>query len=218
MAGKRGRPPKKSPHSSNKQPSTPSRDVFDSQMFDLTQIDEDDLAEIGNLSPKQAQLWLKNLDLLRQRIKGKSVVLDDTGKDLSIDQKKDSGEPSNLSLNKDSVGKFDPHSDQTSLSDTGTVPEENISSAVEVVTSVLGEGAPLMKPVPNVNDKPQEEEGWTTVTRTRSAQKPLLDINKASFSDIHKKEKALNQQLENIQLQIQQTPLDASLHAQERIE
>ncbi|KAK7255466.1 hypothetical protein RIF29_28876 [Crotalaria pallida] len=76
MPKKRGRPQKNTPQSSSKQHDKPARDTFEPQTFDISQIDEEDLVEIDNLSPKQAEVWLKNLDVLRDRIKGKSAIVE----------------------------------------------------------------------------------------------------------------------------------------------
>ncbi|KAK7267673.1 hypothetical protein RIF29_20351 [Crotalaria pallida] len=72
MPKKRGHPPKNTPQASSNQQANPSRDAIDPQAFDIMQLDEEDLQEIDNLSPKQAVVWLKNLDVIRDRIKGKN--------------------------------------------------------------------------------------------------------------------------------------------------
>ncbi|KAK7255774.1 hypothetical protein RIF29_29193 [Crotalaria pallida] len=73
MARKRGRPPKTPSSSGKKPPSKPQDTIDDQPRLDLNQLDEDDLEEIDNLTPKKAEALLKNLDLLREKIKGKTM-------------------------------------------------------------------------------------------------------------------------------------------------
>ncbi|KAK7260388.1 hypothetical protein RIF29_26392 [Crotalaria pallida] len=71
MARKRGRPPK-TPSSSNKK-SQEKQSLKDDGNFcvDLSLSDEETLEEIDNLSPKKAEILLRNLETLRVRIEGK---------------------------------------------------------------------------------------------------------------------------------------------------
>ncbi|KAK7243349.1 hypothetical protein RIF29_38142 [Crotalaria pallida] len=69
MARKRGRPPK-SPSPSSTEDLSKTSPV--SQLHDIEILDEDDMADIDNLSPKQAEVLLKNMEAIRSRIKGKS--------------------------------------------------------------------------------------------------------------------------------------------------
>ncbi|KAK7267604.1 hypothetical protein RIF29_20282 [Crotalaria pallida] len=89
---KRGRPSKNATPSSSKQPTTTPRETPDPLTFDLSQLDDEDLIEIDNLTPKQIEAWLKNLDLLRDRIKNKSV--DAAGTDVSNDKGNNGGNSS----------------------------------------------------------------------------------------------------------------------------
>ncbi|KAK7275572.1 hypothetical protein RIF29_16691 [Crotalaria pallida] len=110
MPKKRGRPPKSTSPSTSK---TPTRDVLSTQALDMSQIDDDDFAEIDNLTPKQAKAWLKNLDVLREKIKGKSVVAEDQSKAASYSKNKDLVEEANPhvdhanTLNEAGIGKID---------------------------------------------------------------------------------------------------------------
>ncbi|KAK7289722.1 hypothetical protein RIF29_03587 [Crotalaria pallida] len=40
---------------------------------DFSQLDDDDLEDIENLSPKQAELWMQKIDILRAKIKEKAT-------------------------------------------------------------------------------------------------------------------------------------------------
>ncbi|KAK7290016.1 hypothetical protein RIF29_04121 [Crotalaria pallida] len=74
MARKKGRPPKSpSPHPSPKTPNTTSIP----KNLDLLNLDEDDMEDIEDLSPKKAGSILKKLDELRAKIKGKAIVEED---------------------------------------------------------------------------------------------------------------------------------------------
>ncbi|KAK7273508.1 hypothetical protein RIF29_14560 [Crotalaria pallida] len=188
MPKKRGRPPKNTPQSSNKKHDVPSRDVPYPQPFDLTQIDDDDLTEIDNLSPKQAEIWLKNLNVLRERIKGKSIddpkIIDkltkdsasasDGNKDLTKNPDCSNDHAKNVKqqwvekkkpTQKD-VDRIDGSLKIKQAIEVGTVPVENIASAVEAVNSVIGDGAPLIKSSSATEPRSVEEDGWTTVTRS----------------------------------------------------
>ncbi|KAK7273602.1 hypothetical protein RIF29_14658 [Crotalaria pallida] len=80
MAKKRGRPPK-TPSSSKSKASSESPG---SQKLDFTQLDEEDLTEIDSLSPKQAERLLKNLDVLREKIKGKAILEEQQGEEQPV--------------------------------------------------------------------------------------------------------------------------------------
>ncbi|KAK7251034.1 hypothetical protein RIF29_33899 [Crotalaria pallida] len=66
MAKKRGRPPK------FPNPNVNSNNETQKQGLDLLELDEEDMADIDGLSPKQADKLLKNLDLIRAKLKGKT--------------------------------------------------------------------------------------------------------------------------------------------------
>ncbi|KAK7267790.1 hypothetical protein RIF29_20469 [Crotalaria pallida] len=71
MARKRGRPPK-TPSSSNKKTQEQQPHKEDENFrVDLSLSDEETLEEIDNLSPKKAEVLLRNLETLRARIEGK---------------------------------------------------------------------------------------------------------------------------------------------------
>ncbi|KAK7243103.1 hypothetical protein RIF29_37888 [Crotalaria pallida] len=73
MARKRGRPPK-TPSSTNKSVTSKPTDHSGSHSkVDFSQLDEDDLEDIDNLSPKQAELWMNKIDILRAKIQEKGV-------------------------------------------------------------------------------------------------------------------------------------------------
>ncbi|KAK7259701.1 hypothetical protein RIF29_25314 [Crotalaria pallida] len=67
MAKKRGRPPK-SPN-----PSAITYNESQKQGLDLLEIDDEDLADIDGLSPKQANKLLKNLEVIRLKLQEKTT-------------------------------------------------------------------------------------------------------------------------------------------------
>ncbi|KAK7258958.1 hypothetical protein RIF29_24551 [Crotalaria pallida] len=71
MARKRGRPPKTPSSSAKKTSEKKSHNEDETFRFDLSPSDEETLEDIDNLSPKKAELLLRNLDTLRARIEGK---------------------------------------------------------------------------------------------------------------------------------------------------
>ncbi|KAK7259788.1 hypothetical protein RIF29_25403 [Crotalaria pallida] len=78
MAKKKGRPPKSpSPHPSPTPNSIP-------QNLDLLNLDDEDLEDIEDLSPKKAGDILKKLDELRAKIKGKAIVVE-AGEGMTTD-------------------------------------------------------------------------------------------------------------------------------------
>ncbi|KAK7260138.1 hypothetical protein RIF29_25934 [Crotalaria pallida] len=159
MAKKRGRPPKNSTPSSSKQTVTPSKDAPEPQPFDLTQIDEDDLAEIDGLSPKQAEVWLKNIDVLRERIASKASLTPTNEETMNKDNEKlvseNKDSSSNPSNSDEQVDKQDKHDFQkrTSVWDSFDISKlRNAGDKLKFckpelkdgVSVVLGEGVPLM--------------------------------------------------------------------------
>ncbi|KAK7287522.1 hypothetical protein RIF29_00803 [Crotalaria pallida] len=104
MAKKKGRPPK-SP-SPKPSPNTPNTSSIPKNL-DLLNLDEDDMEDIEDLSPKKAGSILKKLDELRAKIKGKAIV-------------EEEGEGMNNDLIED-----------------GTIPEANIEIATEAVNVAL---------------------------------------------------------------------------------
>ncbi|KAK7267219.1 hypothetical protein RIF29_19884 [Crotalaria pallida] len=72
MAKKKGRPPASPSSSSQKQSSGVPLSAID-PLLDLSLIEEEDLALIDNLSAKQAEQLINSLDIIRAKIKGKSV-------------------------------------------------------------------------------------------------------------------------------------------------
>ncbi|KAK7259328.1 hypothetical protein RIF29_24932 [Crotalaria pallida] len=101
MAKKRGRPPK-TPSSASKKDDTGSvGDTGTPSKVDFSQLDDEDLHDIDNLSPKQAELWIQKIDALRAKIKEKAT---DTGNKVSVTNDVGShlevGESSNPNLDK----------------------------------------------------------------------------------------------------------------------
>ncbi|KAK7282272.1 hypothetical protein RIF29_10921 [Crotalaria pallida] len=72
MPKKRGRPPK-TPNPKTPDPPTSTINETQKQGLDLMDLDEEDLADIDGLSPKQAERMLRNLDAIRTKLQGKTV-------------------------------------------------------------------------------------------------------------------------------------------------
>ncbi|KAK7243851.1 hypothetical protein RIF29_38664 [Crotalaria pallida] len=68
MARKRRRPPK-TPSSVNKSASNKDSDQNGTpSKVDFSQLDDDDIEDIDNLTPKQAGVWIQKIDVLRAKI------------------------------------------------------------------------------------------------------------------------------------------------------
>ncbi|KAK7287521.1 hypothetical protein RIF29_00802 [Crotalaria pallida] len=83
MAKKRGRPPKTPSSSAKKKTNDESANNPGPTCDDITLSDVETLEELDSLTPKKAALLLRNIDILRANIKGKSIV----GKDDAINEK-----------------------------------------------------------------------------------------------------------------------------------
>ncbi|KAK7260355.1 hypothetical protein RIF29_26331 [Crotalaria pallida] len=125
MPKKRGRPLKNKSQSFSKQHGSPIRDTLDPQTFDILQMDEEDLVEIDNLSPKQVEVWLKNLEVLRDRIKGKSIAgVENNGKPRENNPSSSFGDPN--------------FGSQPTTSEPAR-PNENVETTMQAVDSVIKE-------------------------------------------------------------------------------
>ncbi|KAK7267879.1 hypothetical protein RIF29_20559 [Crotalaria pallida] len=198
MPKKRGRPPKSTPQSSNKQHDSPSREVLDPQPSDLTQIDDDDLAMINNLSPKQAEVWLKNLDVLCERIKGKSVVIDEAIEKLA----KGNANP-NIENQPETIENMKPNhwvekkkptqAEVQQLDDAlklqknieeGIVPQDNVESARHAAETVINDLSVSQQP-----DKDKQKETLTeaprTIVQTRSRAQVRIVEQRGESSQHH---------------------------------
>ncbi|KAK7266123.1 hypothetical protein RIF29_18763 [Crotalaria pallida] len=84
MAKKRGRPPKTPSSSARKAPDVHSSHDEEHVKFDLAQLDDDDLADIESLTPKKAEVLLRNLDVLREKIKEKATITNADGDKVAM--------------------------------------------------------------------------------------------------------------------------------------
>ncbi|KAK7260252.1 hypothetical protein RIF29_26150 [Crotalaria pallida] len=84
MARKRGRLPKTPSSSAKKTPGKQDSIDGDHERFDVSHLDEEDLEDIENLSPKKVETLLRNLDLLRDKIKEKVLTNDLPLGDITI--------------------------------------------------------------------------------------------------------------------------------------
>ncbi|KAK7290262.1 hypothetical protein RIF29_04556 [Crotalaria pallida] len=89
MARKRGRPPKTSSSSAKKQLNAHDVDDGIQKKLDVTLLDDEDLEEIDNLTPKKAEELLKNLDVLHEKIKEKAIVQNDNPGSTNVDKEKE---------------------------------------------------------------------------------------------------------------------------------
>ncbi|KAK7258928.1 hypothetical protein RIF29_24519 [Crotalaria pallida] len=71
MTKKRGRPPRTPSSNDKHDAASKANTIYEPQTFDLSQLDEEDLNEISNLTPKKAEELLRNLDALRVKIQEK---------------------------------------------------------------------------------------------------------------------------------------------------
>ncbi|KAK7281334.1 hypothetical protein RIF29_09219 [Crotalaria pallida] len=155
MAKKKGRPPKSpSPHPSTTPNSIPKN-------LDLLNLDDEDLEDIEDLSPKKAGDILKKLDELRAKIKGKAIAVE-AGEGMTTDVLKKQLEE-------------------------GIIPEANIELATEAVKEALqekcveedGEISVVKETQLEGMDKEQEgqmekdqtNQPWTPVMTRRKVQK-----------------------------------------------
>ncbi|KAK7274696.1 hypothetical protein RIF29_15793 [Crotalaria pallida] len=213
MAKKRGRPPK-----------TPSKQKtsHDNLTVDLSQLDEEDIVDIDSLTPKQAATLLKNIDAIRERLKGKTPATDEIGAvqetqkqdapavgssnpiikrppsvwdSFDISKLRNAGEKlsfiqpqKNVNVKKIWVEKKKPSREEIEKIDdtlklkqaleSGTIPEENAASALEIVRELdQALSGTELAAVPNQEvqnsaqqkaDKPaqqgeEDQEGWTPV-------------------------------------------------------
>ncbi|KAK7281267.1 hypothetical protein RIF29_09090 [Crotalaria pallida] len=138
MAKKWGRPPK-TPSSSKSKASSESPG---SQKLDFTQLDEEDLTEIDSLSPKQTERLLKNLDVLREKIKGKAILEEQQGEEQPLktnraieeglieDNRVDGGGAVRLTTQPESfIEPSTTHQGESSACRLGVVKDKNISTA-----------------------------------------------------------------------------------------
>ncbi|KAK7255480.1 hypothetical protein RIF29_28890 [Crotalaria pallida] len=145
MAKKSGRPPK-SPSSAAKNNNS-DRDLTScSPTKDKDSLlDDEDLTDIDNLSPKQAALWLQKIDALREKIKEKVDV-----DAVDVNPSKPCGSGCNDDVRNPNSSPllylmpylipyqilFHKRITQEAL-DNVTIPSENIESAKEAIQSVL---------------------------------------------------------------------------------
>ncbi|KAK7255941.1 hypothetical protein RIF29_29370 [Crotalaria pallida] len=74
MAKKRGRPPKTPSLSKISDQSTPAKPSDNATIAELSQLDAEDIADLENLTPKQAKTLLQNFDAIRAKIIEKELV------------------------------------------------------------------------------------------------------------------------------------------------
>ncbi|KAK7273632.1 hypothetical protein RIF29_14689 [Crotalaria pallida] len=150
MARKKGRPPKSpSPHPSPTPNSIPKN-------LDLLNLDDEDMEDLEDLSPKKAGSILKKLDELRAKIKGKAIV-EETGEGMDkelialntttqnngnqdLDPKSSGEQPRRASIwDSEDIEKVDDALRLKKQLEEGIIPEANIELATEAVKEALKE-------------------------------------------------------------------------------
>ncbi|KAK7251169.1 hypothetical protein RIF29_34124 [Crotalaria pallida] len=72
MVKQKGMPPKTPTSTSKSTNGNDNKPSESPQRIDFSQLDDEDLADIDSLSPKQAELWIQKIDVLRAKIKQKT--------------------------------------------------------------------------------------------------------------------------------------------------
>ncbi|KAK7289768.1 hypothetical protein RIF29_03690 [Crotalaria pallida] len=191
MARKRGRPPK-TPSFVNKsalnkdsdQDGTPSK-------VDFSQLDDDDIEDIDNLTPKQAAVWIQKIDVLRAKIQERTDPTSSKDKSDKSDASHDNITP-NPSLTEEAVHDK-PSSDSVQEAIINeTIPPENVESAKEEAEKVLAAATTqelhtVSQNTASVTDKGKgivsvDEEGWIPVQTKSKAQGKTKDLPRGSPS------------------------------------
>ncbi|KAK7259546.1 hypothetical protein RIF29_25155 [Crotalaria pallida] len=216
MPKKRGRPPK-SPLSSSKtiinepkiETITPSKDG-------ISHLDEEDLEDIENLSPKQAPLWIQKIDALREKIRAKSGKTYDKEVPTMADPKMLSGEKSPLN----GPDTFNVDRAKEVVKAVLTAATDTIQKEKEVNVGNHEESQHM----PGVSSVSKQKESQTEVTeedfknvvqaswvenvegsdmyqvckKLQKLQKHLSDLNRKYYARIDEQELALKSQLDNV--------------------
>ncbi|KAK7259798.1 hypothetical protein RIF29_25413 [Crotalaria pallida] len=182
----------------------------DQGKLDLTQLDEEDLEDIENLTPKKATELLRNLDVLREKIKGKAEMKDVNHEEKSATKDKEEQQPTKQwvekkkpsreeiekmddALRADDVATVESATQKANSSDVAksdtivaeTVPDSSDDASTEVVVSKTPPKEQGSKPgkdddTGKENTENAQEQPWITV-RTRSKQNKI-DNNKGQSS------------------------------------
>ncbi|KAK7260422.1 hypothetical protein RIF29_26453 [Crotalaria pallida] len=197
MARNKGHPPKSPSSHQSPPPNTIPKNV------DLENLDEEDIEDIDDLSPKKAASILKKLDALRAKIKGKAV-LEAEVEGINNEEliHKTPTRQADLITNEEQPRRTSiwDSFDITKLRNAGEklnfvepeikegVPEENMEAATQAVKEVLqaqceeGEMVSVVKETQLEGDdkglevqnlKDQKEGQWTLVLTRRKAQEHL---------------------------------------------
>ncbi|KAK7281671.1 hypothetical protein RIF29_09863 [Crotalaria pallida] len=86
MAKKRGRPPKTPSSSAKKTPSKTLEEPEQQKSLDFTQLDEEDLEDLEKLKPKKVGELLKNLDMLREKVKEKTGLMNENLSPIKVNE------------------------------------------------------------------------------------------------------------------------------------
>ncbi|KAK7256374.1 hypothetical protein RIF29_29817 [Crotalaria pallida] len=98
MANRRGRPPKTPLSQPDRRFSPPKRDMLPTA-FDLSKLDDEDLAAIDNLTPKQLESLVHGLELILARVQNKNSDSMPTEVNVNDTSEKRIGESSGTTLN-----------------------------------------------------------------------------------------------------------------------
>ncbi|KAK7281197.1 hypothetical protein RIF29_08969 [Crotalaria pallida] len=203
MTKRRGRPPK-TPTSTTKNKEIAVEKTMDDAML----LDAEDLAEIDNLSPKQAKTWMEKIDVLRSKIKERADLQSQEENGVNHD----ASSPESAEKVKEAIVKE-------------TIPSENVADAEKEANAVIEAAMKTDKdkgvmpsasiqqakfdPVQGISDKMQAGEGYAMFRlcmKLDQLRVPLGVLNKNHFSRIDDREVELKTRLLDIQDQLQHNP------------
>ncbi|KAK7266675.1 hypothetical protein RIF29_19325 [Crotalaria pallida] len=126
----------------------------------LDPLDDEDLADIDNLSPKQAEILLHNLDAIHAKIKGKTLIDSNT----IVSNEKSNDDPSNKSV----VDRTETEAIKDIMQlDAITEQETSITDVVQDLASDAPQSSKENDKA--TNSVASQNEQWTTVTTRRKA-------------------------------------------------
>ncbi|KAK7258929.1 hypothetical protein RIF29_24521 [Crotalaria pallida] len=128
MGRKRGRPPKTPVSSSKTKDDVDGNSSGSPEKIDLSQLEDDDLEDIDNLNPKQAELWIQKIDILRAKIKEKASNPEKQtpyiNKDLLINDKEENEHDAEQSKSGDQTAYGHDSKEIDRVLDQATIPDQ----------------------------------------------------------------------------------------------
>ncbi|KAK7289878.1 hypothetical protein RIF29_03879 [Crotalaria pallida] len=209
MAKKRGRPPTTPSSLAKKTPSKTLEEPEQQKSLDFTQLDEEDLEDLENLTPKKAGELLKNLDMLREKFKEKIGLMNENLSPIKVNEE-NVGQPNekttpvevkvtveNHEAKGDSMvhvqsiassSKVDNVADAVSgsfVAETGSKDQGEKEVDNEVNQNDDGQAiADLIVNEENETDKPEQGQPWITVqTRSKTQGRYVLNKEKRALQE-----------------------------------